>query len=62
MSTAQREAVVAGDPHPAMVPRWWTVGRIVSKNLSSAVIETRCQVAKVLDVRVQGDDGECCGA
>ncbi|MFJ9461349.1 hypothetical protein ACIRST_40555 [Kitasatospora sp. NPDC101447] len=58
ISTAAWDAVVAGNPGLAMAPMWWTAGRIVSKNPSDAVIATMCQVAKVLDARVQGDDGE----
>ncbi|GHH73043.1 hypothetical protein GCM10018781_36570 [Kitasatospora indigofera] len=39
-------------------PLWWRAGRIAAKNPSDAMVTTMCQVAKVLDARVQGDDGE----
>ncbi|MER7735636.1 hypothetical protein ABTX80_32585 [Streptomyces erythrochromogenes] len=58
INTAEWEAVVAAHPGLVMVPMWWNAGRIVSKNPSDAVIATMCQVAKVLEARVQGDDGE----
>ncbi|WP_224277024.1 hypothetical protein [Streptomyces sp. LS1784] len=58
INPAAWEAVVADDLGLAMAPMWWTAGRIVSKNPSDAVIATMCQVAKVLNARVQGDDGE----
>ncbi|MFD7639588.1 hypothetical protein ACFV4P_02950 [Kitasatospora sp. NPDC059795] len=58
ISRVEWEAVFADDSGLAMAPLWWTAGRIVSKNPSDAVIATMCQVAKVLDARVQGDDGE----
>ncbi|MFD0403203.1 hypothetical protein ACFVHI_34595 [Kitasatospora sp. NPDC127121] len=50
--------MVADDLGLAMAPMWRTAGRIVSKNPSDAVIATMCRVAKVLNARVQGDDGE----
>ncbi|MFI7503948.1 hypothetical protein ACIBVL_36815 [Streptomyces sp. NPDC049687] len=58
ISTAEWEAVVAADPGLVMTPMWWSAGLIVSKNPSDAVIATMCKVAKMLDARVQGDDGE----
>ncbi|ROR46495.1 hypothetical protein [Kitasatospora cineracea] len=58
ISTAEWEVLVATDPSLVMVPMWWNAGRIVSKNPSDAVIATMCRVAKELDARVQGDDGE----
>ncbi|MFB7260449.1 hypothetical protein [Streptomyces nojiriensis] len=59
ISTAEWEAAVAADPGLVMAPMWWSAGRIVSKNPSDAVIARMCEVAKTLDARVQGDDGEC---
>ncbi|MGW4379572.1 hypothetical protein [Kitasatospora sp. NPDC004531] len=58
ISTVEWEAVVAADPGLAAVPMWWNAGRIVSKNPSDAVIAKMREVAKLLDARVQGDDGE----
>ncbi|MEV6978724.1 hypothetical protein [Kitasatospora sp. NPDC093806] len=45
-----------GDALPEAL--WWRAGRIVAKHPSDALIATMCRVAKVLDARVQGDDGE----
>ncbi|MET9396089.1 hypothetical protein [Kitasatospora sp. NPDC002965] len=39
-------------------PLWWRVGRIAAKHPSDALVAKMCQLAKVLDARVQGDDGE----
>ncbi|WP_327072233.1 hypothetical protein OG196_01125 [Kitasatospora purpeofusca] len=39
-------------------PLWWRTGRIAAKNPSDALVAKMCQLAKVLDARVQGDDGE----
>ena len=36
----------------------WRAGRISSKNPSDLVVEAMCRLAKALDARVQGDDGE----
>ncbi|MET9691967.1 hypothetical protein ABZY81_26375 [Streptomyces sp. NPDC006514] len=58
ISAVEWEAVVAAAPGLGMAPVWWTAGRIVSKNPSDAVIATMCRVAKALEARVQGDDGE----
>jgi hypothetical protein len=58
ISTAEWEAVVAASPSLVTAPLWWSAGRIVSKHPSEAVIAKMCEVAKVLEARVQGDDGE----
>jgi hypothetical protein len=39
----------------------WRAGKISSKNPSDLVIEAMCRLAKTLDARVQGDDGELYG-
>ncbi|MFE6049245.1 hypothetical protein ACFQ6N_00635 [Kitasatospora sp. NPDC056446] len=58
VSAAEWEAVIAADPGLVMHPMWWSAGWIVSKSPSDAVIATMREVAKVLDARLQGDDGE----
>ncbi|MGN5376983.1 hypothetical protein ACQ4WX_03045 [Streptomyces lasalocidi] len=50
--------MVAADPGLVVVPMWWSAGRLVYKNPSDAAIVKMCEVAKVLEARVQGDDGE----
>jgi hypothetical protein len=58
ISAAEWEAMVTDDPGLAVVPMWWRAGRIVSKNPSDAVIAKMYEVARLLDARVQGDEGE----
>ncbi|MFD5922551.1 hypothetical protein ACFVYP_38395 [Kitasatospora sp. NPDC058201] len=37
---------------------WWRAGRVVAKHPSDALVVTMCRLAKALEARVQGDDGE----
>ncbi|MGW4895052.1 hypothetical protein ACWEQL_22690 [Kitasatospora sp. NPDC004240] len=37
---------------------YWREGRIVAKHPSDPLLAKMCQVARVLEARVQGDDGE----
>ncbi|MFE7191384.1 hypothetical protein [Kitasatospora sp. NPDC057541] len=39
-------------------PLWWRAGRIKAKNPTDVMIATMCRLAKALNARVQGDDGE----
>lgn len=58
INTEEWDAVVAARPGLATAPVWWSAGRIVSKNPGDTVIAEMREVARVLEARVQGDDGE----
>ncbi|WP_093864234.1 hypothetical protein [Streptomyces sp. TLI_053] len=39
-------------------PLWWRAGQIKAKNPTDAMVSTMCRLAKALNARVQGEDGE----